>query len=494
MAWLDVVLDNPILTKHARARLRRSQLMPGAVIVLMLCVTICWGGITAYYKAVGALGLIVALQAVILLIAATQQIAVSVGGGRASGILEFHRVSPVPPAEVALGYWLGAPIREWLMFGLTLPFAIACAAMAEIGVLGFLQVEVPLVLGALLFHCLGLLASLMARKPKVAGGSGVVGFGIMVLFLGMPSAALLYRSASLLGDPDKGLGFFGVDVPWLWMVAAYLLVGIALLFLASARKMAAERAHAYTKPQAVGVMAIASTLFLGAIWGQKTANWTTLATVYALAFASMVLSVTITPDGAEFIKGLRRSARAGRRWSPFAADSADNRVALFTLCGLLALAATACWEMVELRQPGGLRTYSQSIAVGVFAAATFGLGLQYFLLKGPKNGPTMFGLFLFVAWVMPLVAGFVLVLADVPEATYSIVLSLSPIAGIAASSGLGTDSGTNWSGLAALVPSITFAFVFNFLLVNAIRRVERLVRKTAAEDPSLAAKAMPLLA
>lgn len=494
MGRLDALLDNPILTKHLRSRLRRSQLTAGAVIVFMLSVTICWGGVTAiFYKALGSLGLIMALQLVILWIMATQQIAASVGGGRASGILEFHRVSPVPPATVALGYLIGAPIREWLLFALTVPFAIACAVFAEVGVLGFLQIEITVILSSLLFHCVALLASLMVSRPKAAGGGGVVGMGLFAGFFALIASFYLYRDASFFGDTEKTLSFFGIDLPWLLMTASYQLTGIGILFLASARKMAAERAHAFTKRQAVAVMAIVSTLWLGAIWDQERENWTTLVTVYALTAAAMVVLGTITPDGAEFIKGLRRSAHAGRRWSPFTADSADNRVVVFILCGMVAAAATLCWELVEFRLPGGRPSYSQSIVVGVFTAAYFGLGLQYFLLKGPKYGMTLFGLFLFFAWVMPLVAGFVLMLADAPANIYQVVLSLSPIAGIAAASGLGSETRYNWPGLAALGPSVTFAFVFNFLLVNATRRVERMVRKTAGEDPALAAKGMPVL-
>ena len=48
------------------------------------------------------------------------------GKARESGILDFHRVSPMAPAAVVLGFFFGAPIREYLLFAATLPFSMIC--------------------------------------------------------------------------------------------------------------------------------------------------------------------------------------------------------------------------------------------------------------------------------------------------------------------------------------------------------------------------------
>src|SRR3954451_15261028 len=44
MRLADIVLDNPILVKHARSRLRLWQVMPWAVIVLVMSVSAAWAG------------------------------------------------------------------------------------------------------------------------------------------------------------------------------------------------------------------------------------------------------------------------------------------------------------------------------------------------------------------------------------------------------------------------------------------------------------------
>ena len=44
MNRLALWLDNPILVKHVRSRLRRAQAIPSALLVLILCILIAWGG------------------------------------------------------------------------------------------------------------------------------------------------------------------------------------------------------------------------------------------------------------------------------------------------------------------------------------------------------------------------------------------------------------------------------------------------------------------
>jgi hypothetical protein len=54
-------------------------------------------------------------------------------------------------------------------------------------------------------------------------------------------------------------------------------------------------------------------------------------------------------------------------------------------------------------------------------------------------------------------------------------MALSPITGLALSSGLGAPPGVDSIRLAALAPPITFAFVFNSLLVMTQRKIDRQV-------------------
>jgi hypothetical protein len=67
------------------------------------------------------------------------------------------------------------------------------------------------------------------------------------------------------------------------------------------------------------------------------------------------------------------------------------------------------------------------------------------------------------------------------------LLALSPLTGIALSSGLGLLSGVDAIRLAALAPPIVFAFVFNSLLVMNQRKVDRLLHaKEKSPSPATA--------
>ena len=72
---------------------------------------------------------LLALQAVILVVMGASQVGSSVGAARASGILDFHRVSPLTPAELTLGFFFGAPVREYVLFACTLPLSVLCLAL-----------------------------------------------------------------------------------------------------------------------------------------------------------------------------------------------------------------------------------------------------------------------------------------------------------------------------------------------------------------------------
>ena len=104
------------------------------------------------------------LQAVILAIMGASQVGSAVGAARASGILDFHRVSPLSPAELVLGFFFGAPIREYLLFACTLPFSILCVAMGTPDFRGFLQLMILLVVSSWVMHGFSLLNALILKK------------------------------------------------------------------------------------------------------------------------------------------------------------------------------------------------------------------------------------------------------------------------------------------------------------------------------------------
>ncbi len=112
-------------------------------------------------------------------------------------------------------------------------------------------------------------------------------------------------------------------------------------------------------------------------------------------------------DANEYAKGLRRAERQGRKHLPAWDDLALNRVALGVFCLIVLIGSTLAWDAIAGRAEGvgpeGRLTLA--IAVGVLVVAYFGLAYQFFALVAPKRPGSVMFLFLFFAWIVPLLAG-----------------------------------------------------------------------------------------
>ena len=96
MNRLALWLDNPILVKHARSRLRRMQLLPAIAVVIVLGLSIVLIGYQ--YNGLNGgqtFGGLMTLQLVVLGIMGASQVGTSVAKARDSGILDLDRKSVV---------------------------------------------------------------------------------------------------------------------------------------------------------------------------------------------------------------------------------------------------------------------------------------------------------------------------------------------------------------------------------------------------------------
>jgi hypothetical protein len=478
-----MVLDNPMLVKHVRSRLRWAQVVPWAVVVLVLCLLIVWFGQASGGLGNGmALSTILGLEAFILAIVGSQQVVSSVGGARESGVLDFHRVSPQPPLWLVLGYFLGGPIREYVLFLITVPFAVLLASLAPLGIVGLFQVWTAMLLLAWILQLVSLLTGLTVKKPRGSGRGGAIGIVIFMIFLFNPVASALWYASGSLSEETSYLPFYGVKIHWLALAFVYSLPVIGFLLLACVRKMRSERAHLYTKAQAIAAHATIAVLLLGAFWG-----WTVdgkvyvLAQVYALTLAGIVLVGTTTPNLAEYTRGVRLVEHAGRRRPGVWTDEGSNRLATILACITLFVTTTIAAYTVANPSDPTMGQLSNSIAVGVFTLAYVAFSYQYFLLRLPKGGASFFGLFLFFAWLVPILAGSIVAASSGSnDATTYFLLGLSPVTGISLAAGDDTTRDVmngNPARLAAILPAITFAFLFKFLLIGTQRKLDRLIRE-----------------
>lgn len=465
-------LDNPIFVKHLRSRLRRAQFLPSAAVVLVLCLCIAYGGyaLNGFSNGV-AFGWLLGLQSILLAIIGATQVATAVGGARESGIIDFHRVSPLSPTATTLGFFFGAPVREYALFLLTIPFSLICVANDAPGLGGFVQTMVSLFLSAWLLHSLALLTALSSRKPKA--GKGVVGLVVFLVFFGGQIFLGVSRAATFVGLATT-YGFFGLQLPWLLYVLLFAAPTLSFLLLASVRKMQSDRAHPYTKPEAAACLGVLATLILGAVWGYE-ARYLSLVVLYILVVMGCVLVATVTPNAGEFAKGVRRAERRGTARLSYWDDLSLNRIVLVVLCGIVLAGATFSRYAVATDAATGFGSAGPvetglTIAIGVLVVAYVGLALQYFLLSLEKRGTTIMGLFLFFVWGVPLLVAAISGAAGAGEGAGQFIAALSPVAGLALSTDLGNGTGTTTLQAATLVPALIFVFLFNNLVTVARRR------------------------
>ena len=321
---------------------------------------------------------------------------------------------------------------------------------------------------------------MLSSRRRRANPRGVVGLVIFVVFFGGNLVLRMSRSAALV-DMDLRLTFFGISLPWLAVVLLHLSVVIYFIYLAARRKMGSERIHPLSKPQAIAALASLAVLLVGTIWRREEFVTLEIATIYLLAITAILLLMMVTPNLPEYDKGLWRARRMGLAHLPWWDDLSLNRVFLVIACAIVLSTATvasgggAGSTGFGPASRGDVGSIPLAIAAGVLVVAYFGLAHQYFALRFGARARIYFSLFLFLAWVVPLLAGSILLMASMPidaERASQVVFSLSPVAGIGLTAIPQDAQGYKTAIQAAVItPALLFVFVFNTLLVSARRQV-----------------------
>ena len=479
-AWLD----NPIFVKHVRSRLSRQNLTSGVVIVGVLSLLLAWFGISNNAFAdsrVFHFNLV--MQAIILVIIGSSQVGTTVSATRESGILDFHRISPLSPWSLMLGFFFGAPVLQYVLFAITVPMSLLCVVFGGVPPSTALELTLVLFLVAWLFQAIAMLSALVSKRPTKGGPVGLI--VLLVIFGGNAIGMIMSNWAGL----REGLTapFFDLDLPWILNALIYLLPPTVFALIASMRKIRSERAHTLSKLQSLAFLATATVLVLGGVWRVKNQGYIVMIVLYALVILGLFMCLTITPTAGEYARGVRRAARRGRKHLHFLDDLAMNRVALVMLCGLVLLGATIAWNCIEGRQPNG-QSFSLSIAVGVLTVAYFGLGYQWFALVAPGRAASYLAISVFLIWVVPVIAIPIAAAAQMPEPVMAALGGFTPVTGLAMASGqdLGVRS-PDVVRLAALVPAIGLPFLLNNLVVAQRRRIDALAQGLVpVEKPEVA--------
>ena len=471
-AWR--VWENPIFRRYTRSRLRMKGLLPGLLLTLILAVF--WSLITpiltersdegrqrwrqsmeeraqrspehrkmleqqmewerrggrewqkldpVMYQRMALLPLL-ALQALILFVIGTGQVAGGMTMERDEGMVDYQRLAPMTPLAKTLGYLIGLPVREWVMFAATLPFTALALWRGQVPFSDWGPVALIFITSVLLYHLTGLVAGTVFKSRRWAFLLCMAMIFLLYFLvpqgsrLGLPFLryvtmwpALMESShllpAHLARDwqmfsahtPGEGVKFFQwnfSDVAFTLLVqGSFILTMVVMVW----RKWRQADSHLLSKAWALLVFAWLCVLPLGnALPGiadgslfpaqnlrryvqQDRVDEPTLPEALLMCgFYGMLmlvllvlLVIMLTPAADTQARGLRRAAKLGKRSAPFFSDA----FSAFTVVLVLTMCAAASWGWFThsvlasnwFHADPGWRIFA--VFFGVLAPATLGL-------------------------------------------------------------------------------------------------------------------------
>lgn len=482
----DWLLDNPIIIKQIRVRLKRSSLISWVAMLALLAMGHMWlefqVGTQRYDRTAGY---ILGGMIFFLMIVGSQQTGMLVSSTRSSGMLDFHRLSPQSPISMFIGFLLGGPIREYLIFGVgSVLFLVACSFYGT-NIVGAIAIAFSILVIVLLFHGLSIVSAMLGRVStnSAAKGAGAAwGVIVSVMMMGplFSSAMAIDRQAS---EPFTLL-YFGFDLPWFLLLSGLGAVAFGFFAIAGVRRLKDDIRPSLSKKQAIfayGVVIVAGLGFLSTPMGASdpTSRGIGLLLICVVwVLFSFILIPTTAPERVAYVGGLRRSLRLGQRRSGPLTDRAVNRIAIAAMAGLLAVGVGIASFVSSTGDEAAFVLPGASSATIVLVLIEFGLAMQYFRLRLGKHAIGAFTGFLFTMWVLPIIVGisiFSLGISEQFEHAGYIAMSVSPFPGVLLGSGVIDEARIDSEScrLAALVPTLAAVFIFNMLITNLQKRIDK---------------------
>ncbi|MCU0794408.1 MAG: hypothetical protein MUF31_00575 [Akkermansiaceae bacterium] len=459
------VLSNPIFRRYARSRLRPrglgvalllSGLVAGFIFALARSVAMNRIGMEISDAERAPLVGLVVLQGVILFVLGTAQVAGGMTAERDEGVIDYQRLLPMSPLAKVLGFLFGLPVREWAMFGVTLPFSVWGLWRGEVETAVWVKLYGVMLSTALLYHLTGLVTGTVVKNRRWAflvsiglvfclytvipqlAKFGLVGFQYFTITPVFREAlpGLLPRDAGAAVETAQRLlptvKFFDLDLPEA-IFTAFSQAGLILTFVwMLCRRWRRSESHLLDKGWATGFFVWTQVLLLGNALPQvepgnlfpsrgltglvgfarpqpPDANeavavigvYGVFTVVMLWVFASM-----ITPTAERQRAGWRRARKQGRKRLPVAGDAASG----FGWVALMAVAGGVAWWIFARGVVESKWFPGQVVDGGVLAGfllVTVALGLGYQALL-EWRGARFVGLSMLLIGVVPLMAGAVL--------------------------------------------------------------------------------------
>ncbi len=424
----------------------------------------------------GALMSMLVLQGVILFVLGTAQVAGGMTAERDEGVIDYQRLIPMSPLSKVLGYVLGLPVREYVMFLATLPFAAWLFWKGEVKATVWLQLYTALFSTTLVYHFTGLLTGTVAKNRRWAflASMGLV-FSLYTIVPQLSKFGLVFFKyltitpvveemlPEMLPEAMAGplktfrrfvpvVKFFGLDFSELVFTLFSQLALILTFIIMLCRKWRREESHLLGKLWATGFFIWIQVLLLGNAlplidtgelfpsramaryvrlspdWAPKPEEAVVMSGVYGLFTLLLIflLGGIITPAPESQLKGWRRARKQGRNSLPLLSDPATS----FWFVIVMALAGAGGWFLFTRGLVESHWFPGHWLPAGIFvhfALVTLAAGLVFQLMLETWGGRAVTLTAIF-AGVVPVMAGAVLLpVGDrlLPAAAW--LISLSPL-------------------------------------------------------------------
>ncbi len=357
---------NPLIIRYVRSRLRirrslgwiLTTLILSSFTFFMIYLTAVNRGLASSQDAArGVLMPMFTIQGIILMLMGTGSVASGVVQDKITGTIDYQRLTPMSPLAKIIGYVFGLPIREYLLFAITLPFTVFGLIVGKVSPSAFVPVYLIFFTSVLLYHMTGMAAAMISRRwrftARLTQGLVILLYLILPQFshLGLYGfqyltvrpvlAAELYPMipSQFLGNLDPS--WSGLDsVPFfIWEFSSFgfsfVLQGLLIFTLGTMayRKWRDPNQHALGKGYGVGIFVLIATMILGNLWPILTRDTTVNLPIlgglgsdrvdqgigvllpmifsYALLFSGMWILQLVTPSHHEVLRGWRRVVKLG---------------------------------------------------------------------------------------------------------------------------------------------------------------------------------------
>jgi hypothetical protein len=459
------IWENPIFRRYCRSRLRLRGLFVALLIAVLVAGFIffmsrTFGMHRAHLSVAdaerGALIPLLVFQSLILFVLGTAQVSGGMTAETDEGVIDYQRLIPMSPLSKVLGYLFGLPVREYLMFAVTLPFTAWALWKGEVAMSVWLPLYSVFFTSSLTYHLTGLVTGTVVRNRRWAF---LISIGLVFcLYTVVPQMArfglvffkyltitpvfqeslpgILPKTAASIVATGQRLApevkFFNLGFPEA-VFTVFCQGGLILTFIVMlCRRWRRTESLLLGKIWATGFFIWVQVLLLGNAlpliepgnlfpsreisrrvldwsgWAPKAWEAVAMSGVYGFATLLLVFAMThiITPSTEIQIRGWRRVRKEGRASLPMLSDAATA----FGWVVIMALAGAGGWfvftqALVESRWFPGHEVPLQTL--GFFTGVMLSGGLGFHALLETKGGRTV-GLAVILVGIVPLMIGAVL--------------------------------------------------------------------------------------